>query len=278
MRAVSLVLFVTALRLVDSKCWSHYSRFTSCLPDLSGYKICDHGKESEVLCTGNTRCSCFLGNDCDIVQPNGYGGDWGVKEENICQVLPEPFPMKEVLHLTFKKGGWEWRYEDDYRYFDQEGEVKQNLKQQKLAYRWGVPEHRHFKIVIPDDNGEFIRFYGKYNPNRCRRVKVKEFPQFAGEIKYWRLKHSTKIKNGNEKQMWYNQIFRYEGNNGLTKRWTVISDPVKKHVVPLRYHDTYTGTQEEQCCDHAVHIDYKEVEVPPNTNTDEWFQIPDFCP
>ena len=49
-------------------------------------------------------------------------------------------------------------------------------------------------------------------------------------------------------------------------------------MIPVRYHSTYTGTQEEQCCDLDVHIDYKEIEVPPTTDTDDWFQVPDFCP
>jgi len=277
---VFLVYVVVSLQVVRSrKCWGWYPRFTSCLPDLSGYRICDHGKVTVVSCPVNTRCACFLGNDCSIVQPNGYNGEWGVKEDKICQSLPAPLPMKEVLHLTYKKGGWEWRYEDEYLYFDQEGEVKQDLTKHKAAYRWGVPEHRRFKIIIPDGKGEFIKFYGKYNPNRCRKTKLQTFPEFASEIKYWRLKETSKTKeDGVEKQMWYNQIFRYEGNNGLTKRWSVMSDAGKKHVVPVRYHDTYTGTQEEQCCDHDVHVDYKEVKVEENTDTEDWFQVPDFCP
>lgn len=278
-------LFITCFVGVaeSKKCWA-WGREAKCFPDLSGYEVCDgygrNGKLTYVTCPGNTRCACFLGNECSIVQPNGYRGEWGVKEENICQVLPAPFPVKEVLHLTYKKGGWESRYDGDYLRFNQEGDVKQDLTKQSAIYTWGIFEHRRFKIIIPDGKGEFIKFYGKYNPNgpnRCRKTKLKTFPEFAGEIKNWRLKE-TKKENGIDKQMWYNQIFRIEDGKGLTRRWTVLSDPVKKHVVPVRYHDTYTGTQEEMCCDHSVYVDYKEVNVEPNTNTDDWFQVPEFCP
>ena len=75
--------------------------------------------------------------------------------------------MKRVVHLTYKKGGYEWREGDEYQHFDQVGEVLQDLNKQKAFHSWGIPEHRRFKIVVPDGNGQFtkVRYFRACLPN-----------------------------------------------------------------------------------------------------------------
>ena len=142
-----------------------YGSGTYCIDDLSGYRVCGGDWWSrtkklikEVKCPENKRCSCFLGNDCGMVHV-GVPIDYvGLEEADICQQYTKAHPLKKVLHLKYRKSGWKnVDPDEDYLYYKENGEIKQDLNAKSLMHTWTNNKKRHFKLIIPDGNGAFIQ-------------------------------------------------------------------------------------------------------------------------
>ena len=113
---------------------------------------------------------------------------------------------------------------------------------------------------------------------------MKEFEEFGGKIKYYQLMKSSskKINDRFEHQTYHNIVFHETTFPGTESRWRVLSDASSRRVTPLSYFNSYTGTQEEQCCGHAITYTYKDVlqndgEADENLDVGKWFQVPTVC-
>ena len=140
--------------------WKHKGIY--CKDDLSGYVECDGyrwGRNKiikDVTCPPTTRCVCFLDNRCEYRDLGKHQYEV-IKEKEICRPLEKPFPIREILHLSYQKTGWkELSPEHEVRY-NEFGEIKQDLRKQSVLYTWRDNNEKEdrFKLIIPDGYGLF---------------------------------------------------------------------------------------------------------------------------
>lgn len=139
-----------------------------CRNDLSGWIQCSGSSwfglklHKDVDCPASTKCSCYVGNNCHTIR----GPDFKpISDEQICKPMDRPHPVKPLLHMRYRREGWENfdPYEDDVIYSER-GEVMQDAQRRSLLKIWKdrVEKTSHLELIVPDgeDNAQFTKVRG----------------------------------------------------------------------------------------------------------------------
>lgn len=133
---------------------------TFCTDDLAGYRKCTgwswiqknrYQLLKEEKCPPKTRCSCFLGNDCSgFIKRN---------ESEICQPYKQSFPIREVIHVRYRRNGWRQAnpWKSDREKFSYRGEIKQNIWKKSRMETWTENDKRYFELILPRKGDGFAK-------------------------------------------------------------------------------------------------------------------------
>ena len=252
-------------------CENYWWDGTYCLDDYSGYHFCKwkgDGAQYQrtynheiVKCPANTRCGCHYRIPCNV------------EKSEICVPYTVPKPMNPVA--IFKYSG-ERKYKDEVTKLS--GEIRQDKEKEKYFKTHRIKNKLYFHLLVPRviGGGSYMNYYGNMEDKICQKWISSTSPRkfFIGKH-FHRYYKSLRNTNADHVQKWYSKQGDWQRKQ-FDKYWFVKLDSEGEHFVPVKYTEKFL---ESETTTHAIYkvIHWTTVIPKSDTDTDYWFQKPDFC-
>jgi len=158
------------------------------------------------------------------------------------------------------------------------GEVRQDRKKKKSYKTWlNCKSNKHyFSIAVPNKSGSFWYYYGNFEDKACRKYSRYSPADYVGsDMKRYSLQKMYVDEYNTTHQKWYYKHGDYEGQY-WDKFWEVIVDERNGYIMPTKFMENFLASEDNTHTTHKV-LHYNVSLPTVGTNTDDWFQIPDFC-